>query len=150
MSELLFRYMTAEDVLEVSAIEKDTFSLPWSSQSFLDALNNADNIYCVCELDGRIAGYVGVWTSFDEGNITNVAVSREHRRNGVARGLLLWMEEQAKKRDVTKFFLEVRQSNEGARALYQGLGYEEIGIRKRFYEHPVEDAVIMMKHNIFV
>lgn len=86
-----------------------------------------------------------MWTVMGEGNVTNVAVHPAYRRMGVAEALLKEMEKKAKEKDVTIFFLEVRQSNEAAKQLYNKLGYNPIGVRKRFYEKPVEDAIVMSK-----
>ena len=86
-----------------------------------------------------------MWTVMGEGNVTNVAVHPSYRRQGVAEALLKEMERRAKEKSVTIFFLEVRQSNEAAKKLYEKLGYSPIGTRKRFYERPVEDAIVMSK-----
>ena len=83
-----------------------------------------------------------MWTVLGEGNITNIAVSPSYRRSGVAEALLKELERRARLKDVTIFFLEVRQSNEAAKRLYEKLGYSP---RKRFYEKPVEDAIVMSK-----
>ena len=110
-----------------------------------DAANTPENVYLVCECTGEIAGYCGMWTVLGEGNITNIAVSPSYRRSGVAEALLKELERRARLKDVTVFFLEVRQSNEAAKRLYEKLGYSPIGVRKRFYEKPVEDAIVMSK-----
>ena len=141
----VIRPMTEEDTFAVSQIEQGIFSLPWSQKSFADACSNADNVYLVCETDGVIAGYCGMWTVLGEGNITNMAVSPDYRRRGIAQILMQAMEEYGEDKKVTSYFLEVRQSNAPAIALYEKMGYKNIGIRKRFYEKPVEDAVIMTK-----
>ena len=72
--------MTNEDVPFVAAIEKETFSMPWSESSFKDALANAENIYMVAEVDGNIAGYCGMWKSFNEGQIYNVCVRKRYEK----------------------------------------------------------------------
>ena len=116
------RTMEERDVPYVSKIENEIFSLPWSEKSFIDAACNPDNIYLVCERTGEIAGYCGMWTVMGEGNVTNVAVHPSYRRQGVAEALLKEMERRAKEKSVTIFFLEVRQSNEAAKKLYEKLG----------------------------
>lgn len=139
------RKMAAEDISQVETIEKQLFSLPWSEKSFLDALRTPENVYLVCEEDGVIAGYCGMWTVFGEGNITNMAVSPDFRRRGIAEQLMNEMERLGRDMGVDVFFLEVRESNDAARGLYEKTGYKNIGVRKRFYERPVEDAVVMSK-----
>lgn len=143
--EYHIRPMEDRDISTVEQIEKSIFSLPWSVKSFADAANTPENVYLVCECTGEIAGYCGMWTVLGEGNITNIAVSPSYRRSGVAEALLKELERRARLKDVTVFFLEVRQSNEAAKRLYEKLGYSPIGVRKRFYEKPVEDAIVMSK-----
>lgn len=143
--EYHIRPMEDRDISTVEQIEKSIFSLPWSDKSFADAANTPENVYLVCECTGEIAGYCGMWTVLGEGNITNIAVSPSYRRSGVAEALLKELERRARLKDVTVFFLEVRQSNEAAKRLYEKLGYSPIGVRKRFYEKPVEDAIVMSK-----
>ena len=143
--EYHIRPMEDRDISTVEQIEKSIFSLPWSAKSFSDAANTPENVYLVCECTGEIAGYCGMWTVLGEGNITNIAVSPAYRRSGVAEALLKELERRARLKDVTVFFLEVRQSNEAAKRLYEKLGYSPIGVRKRFYEKPVEDAIVMSK-----
>lgn len=155
---MLVRKMTSEDVASVVAIEAQCFSLPWSEKSFQDSIVREDTIFLVCEMsatdyneesrqgaDGLpcIAGYIGMYLSFDEASITNVAVSPEFRRKGCGEQLVAAAKQAAKEANAETIFLEVRVSNEPAISLYKGNGFENLGIRKKFYEHPVEDAYIM-------
>ena len=80
-----------------------------------------------------------------EGNITNMAVAKEYRKKGVGAALMQEMERLGREKNVDIFFLEVRESNEPAQRLYEKMGYNNIGIRKRFYERPVENAIVMSK-----
>ena len=137
--------MEIKDIVQVAAIEKDIFSVPWSANSFIEASQNENNIYLVCALNDEVTGYCGLWTVLGEGDVTNVAVSKKHRGKGYGRALLKELENRGLEKDVSKYFLEVRQSNIIAFNLYLSLGYEKIGIRKNFYERPSEDAVIMSK-----
>ena len=120
---LNIRAMEEKDIPQVEEIEKKIFSLPWSEKSFHDACSDENNIYLVCEDEGTITGYCGLWT---------VMLMEEMEKRGIQ-----------KKVDV--FFLEVRESNDAARRLYEKMKYKQIGIRKRFYERPVEDAIVMSK-----
>lgn len=141
----IIRPMAEADIEQVEAIEKKVFSLPWSYKSFADACSKADNVYLVCECDGVIAGYCGMWTVLGEGNVTNMAVDEAFRKQGIAGELLESMHAAGKEKGVETFFLEVRASNEPAIRLYEKSGYKQIGKRKRFYERPVEDALVMSK-----
>lgn len=91
----------------------------------------------------KIAGYIGMYVSFDEAGITNVAVSPEYRRQGIGRQLVTSAKAAAKNAAVNTMFLEVRVSNAPAISLYRKMGFENLGIRKNFYDHPAEDAYIM-------
>lgn len=138
------RKMTAEDCTAVAALEKENFTMPWSREAFLDAL--AWNYeYLVAEEQGSILGYCGMSCVLEEGEIPKVCVAKAARRRGIGRALLAAMEQTARRRGVSTLFLEVRQSNQAARQLYQAVGFKEIGIRKGFYERPKEDAVLMQK-----
>ena len=139
------RPMKETDIDSVVAIENANFSIPWSAASFLDACNQEYNVYLVCEMDGEIVGYCGMWTVMGEGNITNMAVDEKYRKCGIGSALMNAMELMGQKMDVSIIFLEVRDSNIAAQKLYEKMGYREIGRRKRFYERPVEDALVMSK-----
>ena len=135
MEQFQIREMRETDIAQVEAIEQEIFSVPWSEKSFLSA----------CTTPEEVAGYCGLWSVLGEGNITNMAVAEKYRRNGVAEALMKEMEERGRQKDVTIFFLEVRESNDAARRLYEKMGYEQIGVRKNFYEKPAENAIIMSK-----
>lgn len=140
-----YRRLRAEDVPAVSRLEKETFSMPWSAESFLSMLEKEDTAYFVAEEDGQILGGCGLFLIAGEGNITNVAVAPEARRRGVATGLLTCLMNEGDRAGLTAYTLEVRVSNEAAIALYEKLGFVSEGIRPDFYEKPREDAMIMWK-----
>ena len=152
---MLIREMTLQDVPAVAEIEKMCFSLPWSEQSLIDSVKREDTMFLVCEEfdeknsddtgdeNSNIVGYIGMYLSFDEGDITNVAVSPAHRKKGYGEALVSKAKELAKEKQLEMILLEVRVSNAPAISLYKKMGFEELGIRKKFYEHPVEDAIIM-------
>ena len=143
--DYIIRPMEVSDTEQVEMIEKQIFSIPWSQKSFEDACQSNDNIYLVCEMNGQIAGYCGLWTVLGEGNITNMAVSGGFRRLGIAETLMKEMEKRGMSKNVVTYFLEVRKSNEAAVNLYKKMGYVQIAVRKNFYEKPVEDALVMSK-----
>lgn len=141
----IIRPMEIKDIEQVAAIEKSIFSMPWSADSFIDACMAENNIYLVCVENDKVVGYCGLWTVIGEGDVTNVAVSENHRGKGYGKALMQELEIRALEKKVKVFFLEVRQSNVIAQNIYTSLGYKIIGTRKNFYERPVEDAVIMSK-----
>ena len=139
---MIIRRMTLEDVKKVAQIEMECFSLPWSEASFEDSLAREDTVFLVCE-EEEVVGYIGMYLSFEEGEITNVAVTSSYRKKGCGNLLIEAIKEEARTRDAECILLEVRVSNAPAISLYKKHGFEEIGIRKNFYEHPTEDAIIM-------
>lgn len=141
----IIREMIGEDLEQVEAIEKSVFSVPWSFNSIKEAMEMPDNIYIVCEEDGCIAGYCGMWTVLGEGNIVSVAVGEKYRRRGIAKEMMEDLISRGLQKNVNVFFLEVRQSNEAAKHLYEISGFRNIGVRKNFYEKPCEDACVMSR-----
>lgn len=140
-----YRRLREEDVPAVSQLEKETFSMPWPAESFLQMIEKEDTAYFVAEEDGKILGGCGLFLIAGEGNITNVAVMPEARRRGVATGLLTYLLSEGDRAGLTAYTLEVRVSNVAAIALYEKFGFVSEGIRPNFYEKPVEDAMIMWK-----
>lgn len=140
--------MMPGDVRQVAAIERDTFSQPWSEQGFLDSLANPDTLFLVAEDaatdEPQILGYVGMYCALDEGEITNVAVAQQARRRGAGKALIGELLRQAKERGICRIILEVRVSNNSAIRLYEGMQFYKVGTRKGFYDFPKEDADIMV------
>lgn len=141
----LVRRMTERDLDKVMAIEHESFTLPWSRESYLGELKNQFATYLVCDRQGELAGYVGVWVVFDEAHITQVAVNQQYRGQALGKLLMLEAEKVARQKKALRILLEVRPSNQAALAMYQGLGYVESGRRKAYYSDNGEDAIIMLK-----
>ncbi|MFG6340519.1 MAG: ribosomal protein S18-alanine N-acetyltransferase [Lachnospiraceae bacterium] len=142
---IVCRRMRAEDVPFISRLEEETFSMPWSADSFLQMIEKEDTAYFVAEEDGRLLGGCGLLLIAGEGNITNVVVAPEARRRGVAAKLLAYLMEEGCRAGLNAYTLEVRVSNTAAIGLYEKLGFVSEGIRPNFYEKPAEDAMIMWK-----
>ncbi len=139
------RPMIQGDVGEVLAIDRAVFSVPWSEDSFRKYLERPEAVFLVAEDQGRIIGYGSVLVAADQGDIANVAVRREYRRQGVGRELVGALIRRAGERGAESLFLEVRESNAAAIALYRGLDFLPVGRRKKYYHDPLEDAVIMCR-----
>ena len=137
--------MNESHVAQVAALEKICFSDPWSENSVASELKNPLSCWLVAEEDGKVAGYVGSQTVIDESDMMNVAVHPDHRRKGIAEALVAELVEALKKRESRCLTLEVRASNEPAKALYNKLGFEQVGLRKNYYRNPKEDALILRK-----
>ena len=141
---MIIRTMQKGDVAAVAALEAQIFPMPWSAAGFADTLPREDIIFLVAYEQDELLGYVGIYCTLDEGEITNVAVAPAARRRGVARALLTELKQQLACRNVSRIVLEVRVSNEPAIRLYEQLGFSMLGVRKNFYEKPAEDAYIMV------
>ncbi len=144
MNGIRIRKMTPEDIPEVAALGREIFSEPWTERGFAYALEPEANVFLVAEgYDGHIAGYCGTYVLGDEGEISNVAVSGEDRRNGIADAMLAELMGILTWRGVSQIYLEVRASNEAAIRLYQKHGFVPCGMRREFYRFPTEDALLM-------
>lgn len=145
MGDIIIRKMEQKDIPYAVEIENECFSLPWSKKSFEDSLALKYGYFLVAEAEGKVAGYVGMYKVANEGDITNIAVASNCRRRGMAAKLLETLINDAKEQELYDINLEVRESNRAAIALYEKFGFENLGIRKSFYEKPVENAIIMRK-----
>jgi len=141
------RLAEAGDIDAIAAIEAECFSEPWSAQAFADVLYREDVILLVADIGGedKIVGYVCMYMAADEGEITNVAVKSDCRGRGIAGGLMDDLISRAKDHAIEMIFLEVRESNAPAIALYKKNGFEQNGLRKNFYRNPTENAILMAK-----
>ncbi|GER92563.1 ribosomal-protein-alanine N-acetyltransferase [hot springs metagenome] len=145
MNTVYIREMYIEDIPEVVSIERLSFSMPWSETSFRSEIYSRYSITRVAELNGIVVGYICVKHVADECHLLNLAVHPDYRRRGIAKVLLDNMIRELKIEGCRFFYLEVRASNYTARRLYEGVGFNMVGIRKGYYVNPVEDAIIMMK-----
>ena len=135
--------MAESHIDAVAALERACFSDPWSADALREELDNPHAVFTVAVgEDGSVLGYVGMHHLVDEGFITNVAVSPQARRRGVARALLAALAAYGREHGLYRITLEVRVGNTPARALYEGEGYVLDGVRPKFYSHPTEDAAI--------
>ena len=142
---MTFTEMKAEHVPQVAALEKLCFADPWSEMSIASELQNIWSYWVVAVGDGQVVGYIGSQSSYDETDIMNVAVHPDWRRRGIAESLIDTLIEELKKRGSHALMLEVRVSNDPAIALYEKLGFQQVGRRKNYYRNPKEDALILRK-----
>lgn len=138
------RDMRAADLPQVLDIESASFATPWSSRTFLNLLRRPNAALFVAEDSARrVLGYAVVWFAGPEGELGDVAVRSERRRTGIGTALVDRVLAEAAERGAGEVYLEVRESNEGARKLYERLGFEIVGRRPSYYTDPVEDALLM-------
>ncbi len=144
---ITIREMNLDDVDRVCVLEEMVFSMPWHKESFIEMIENKDALYLVAD-DGNagVIGCCGVRSIVGEGDISNVVVHPDFRKKGIAYDMLTQLLSRGEKDfGIKEFTLEVRLSNMSAIHLYEKLGFVSEGIRKNFYEEPVEDALIMWK-----
>lgn len=148
-SAVVIRPATARDLVTIASIEAMAFSDPWTYDSLATALGLDHVRFLVAEEAGgtvqRMVGYVVALVVGDEGEIADLAVHPAVRRGGVGAMLLASVEEEASRSGVRSLYLEVRESNDAALALYRGRGFEAVGRRRGYYRHPVEDALVLRR-----
>ncbi|QHI72655.1 ribosomal protein S18-alanine N-acetyltransferase [Aminipila terrae] len=146
MSELIIRSAEERDIKSMAELDKVCFADPWSEESFKsEIMENERAFYIVAETDDKIVGYAGLWAVFDEGHITNVAVSPAYRRRGIGRAIITVLIETGEGNGLNSFTLEVRESNLPAQNLYKEFSFKPAGIRKGYYLDNGENAIIMWR-----
>jgi ribosomal-protein-alanine N-acetyltransferase len=140
---LAVRPMLTSDIEAVSKIEKQSFTTFWNTQAYVTELANANAVYMVATLNDRVVGYGGLWVIMDEAHITTIAVEANLRGQKIGERLLIEMLKGSQKRGATRSTLEVRETNEPARCLYQKYGYVWVAIRKAYYSDNNENAEIL-------
>ena len=135
--------MTRAHVAQIAALEGQCFADPWSERSVASELENPLSLWLVALEDGTVAGYVGSQSVLGEADMMNLAVAPAYRRRGVARALLAALEQALDARQVGSLCLEVRAGNAPAIALYEKLGFRQVGRRKNYYRAEHEDALLM-------
>ncbi len=154
---LVIRPCAPTDLERISLIERVSFSDPWTFEAFSAALALRHLRFLVAEEpssggrgggtgEGGLVGYVVALVMADEGEIADVAVAPAARRRGIARRLLMRVMTDLVQAGVRTLYLEVRESNAAARALYGSLGFEQVGRRRGYYQHPSEDALLLRRH----
>ncbi|MFA6922002.1 MAG: ribosomal protein S18-alanine N-acetyltransferase [Gallionella sp.] len=134
--------MTLSDVDDVLAIELSVQAYPWTRGNFVDALNSGYLAY-VDEAAGELRGFSVLMPGVDEAELLNIGVAASHQRKGLGREMLAAMQDEAAQRRLFRVFLEVRASNLAAIALYCRAGFSEVGLRRGYYGHGSEDALVM-------
>jgi len=144
--DLVVRQAEERDIKPMAEMDILCFSAPWSEESFRKEItDNQLAFYIVAEIDGRMAGYAGLWCIVDEGHITNVAVHPDFRRRGIGEALVTVLLSHTLENGIHSHTLEVRESNEAAIALYSKFGFEPGGLRKNYYDDNGENAIIMWR-----
>jgi ribosomal-protein-alanine N-acetyltransferase len=138
-----FEKMVAADIEEVITIEQSVFSSPWTTGMVrAELFDNPFSFSFVIRHLGQMVGYLFFWEVAGEFHIMNLAVSPKHQRQGVGTEGMKWILEMARKKRIHAILLEVRVSNTAARSLYHKFDFYEAGARKKYYDTPIEDAIL--------
>ncbi|MEX0908244.1 MAG: ribosomal protein S18-alanine N-acetyltransferase [Gemmatimonadaceae bacterium] len=146
---LVLRHAALADVERVAELELTCFtSDPWPRQSFESFIDRAGVTFIVAEDPGSgegIVGYAVLIQVAEEAELLNLAVAGDSRRSGIGSSLLRSLLEVAARDGIRTVYLEVRESNAAARGLYAAHGFVEVGRRRRYYQRPEEDALILQR-----
>jgi ribosomal-protein-alanine N-acetyltransferase len=143
------RRMTVEDVPIVAQLDQLSFTLPWTEHSFhFEVTSNPASRCWVAEHAGGIVGVVVAWLLVDDMHIATIATHPDFRRQGIAQALLAHVLKLGADEGAVSSFLEVRESNLAAQAMYRKLGYEVTGRRPHYYKDNGEDAILMTLENL--
>jgi len=141
----IIRKMTLEDVPVVTQLDHMSFSLPWPEHSFRYEVkeNPASRCFVVETDDKQIAAMIVSWIIIDELHIATIATHPDFRRQGIGSQILTFALKDAQKAGARRAFLEVREKNEAAQAMYRKYGFEITGRRPKYYKDNGEDAILM-------
>ncbi len=145
MNDIEIREALLTDIDDIAFIEEECFSTPWSRKSLSESISHTPWHFLVAVCGDKIVGYGGVYLILDEGQISNIAVLGSYRGRGIGYAILKGIIELCSQKECTRITLELRKSNEVARALYEKCGFSVVGERPRFYSNPTEDAILMDK-----
>lgn len=143
------RQMTEADLPAVMALERATFPLDaWSEGMMRGELADQPRTrhYVVAVDDGLIVGYAGLAVAADQADVQTIAVLTERQGEGIGGAMLTELLDEARRRAAQEIFLEVRADNPRARSVYERFGFEEIGVRRRYYDDGTD--AIMMKRKL--
>ena len=144
------RLTSMADLDAVLEIERASFANPWTREMYLTEMKNKEVsfVYAARDEEGRILGFCSFWRILDELHINNLAVMPAERRAGIATALLNHVLKEGARLGAKRVTLEVRRSNTIARHLYERFGFSVAGVRRGYYTHPVEDAMVLWRHGI--
>lgn len=141
----IFRNMTGEDAEAVAFLEQLNFQDAWTCKSILETYHQTQSFVTVAEEEGEIIGYCIIYFVLDEGEIARIAVHPKKQHQGIGKRLLDYTCKIGREKGIRCLMLDVREHNRAARKFYEQYGFTKDGIRKNFYEKPIEDAVLMSK-----
>ena len=150
MSISIEQLTSPSQIDDVIAIEEASFTNPWTRQMYLAELERPGLSFCYLARnpEHQVVGFCSFWRVVDELHINNLAVVPEQRRAGIATALLRYVLTEGARLGAVRATLEVRNSNEPARLLYERMGFSVAGVRRAYYTKPVEDAIILWREGL--
>lgn len=145
MDKIEIELLRREDVGKATALEAENFSQPFHENDFIELLENPNHYHYVLKRGEELIAQCTLRSIVGEGELNNISVQEKYGNQGFARRLLTYILTQKDVTGVSEYTLEVRKSNQYAIKLYESLGFQTEGVRKNFYENPIEDALIMWK-----
>jgi len=139
-----------QDLAGVLEVDEASFTRPWSRAMYTAEFLNRETsrLYVLRTPEFPVAGYCAAWFVVEEVHINNLAVRPVCRRRGYGSALLQHVLGEASRAGARRATLEVRRSNENARRLYERFDFRIAGVRKDYYSHPTEDALILWREDI--
>lgn len=151
LSEWRIYPLRETDLDQLMAIEVYSFPTPWKRGMYEQDLegNTHSRFYCIKhQTTGELAAYIGSWFIYEEAHVGTIATKREHRGLRLAEQLIAYTALGALNEGLQYVILEVRVSNLSAIKLYQRLGFEQVGLRRKYYTDTGEDALLMTCHDL--
>lgn len=146
MTPLIEPLVDAQEIEGVLEVENASFTNPWTREMYEAELEHgARSHFLLAKEQGRIVGFCSYWFVVDELHINNLAVLPTYRGQGIASAILERLLADGQRARTQRILLEVRQSNEPARRLYERFGFVVGGVRRGYYTHPSEDALVLWR-----
>jgi ribosomal-protein-alanine N-acetyltransferase len=138
------------DLDQVVEVEARCFSNPWTREMLERELAQSDvaHVFVLRVPERRVVAFCSCWIVLDELHVNTLVVDFPYRRRGLGVLLMRWVMDEAVRRGVTRATLEVRESNEAARRLYETLGFQVAARRPKYYSQPEEDALILWREHL--
>ena len=143
MQSINIRRAAPSDTAAIAALEAEIFPDAWGEAAILSYIDTT----FVAEIDGVLGAYLISNLIAPEGELYRIAVEKAQRERGIGKRLLSFAIEELTSRGLSSFFLEVREQNAPARALYGSLGFIECGVRRGYYKNPTDNAILMVYGN---
>jgi len=144
MVKPIIRNMQEDDIPAILKIEQVSFATPWPGQSFIEEIRRKYAFSKVAVFEGKVIGYACADYAHHESRILKLAVHQDFRRRGVGTMLMNEMTAELKNKGCVFMYLKVRASNRGAQRFYELFGFKTETVRKKYYDDPAEEALLMM------